>query len=233
MDPDQERTEPAQRINPDLVSGALAARLAVLYNYHRVGVAALALLLPVLVVVVGRWGFNDEFDSVSAYYYSPTGSFFVGFLFVLATFFAIYGAGLETDATPTTPRGKREFFRDIVAAASALAVAVFPTDRPGEQSPSEAAQVIAAVHFAAAVTVFLILAWLAFSFFLHSRDQNPALGAVSLLGALLIVVGILWAVVQGINDGPILMPEILAVSAFGVTWLIHGIAQMPAPAANT
>lgn len=222
-----ERRPPAGQIAPDEVSEALAGRLARLYNYYRIGVAGLALLLPVLVVGVGRWGFNDVFDSVSAYYYSATGSFFVGFLFVLATFFAIYGAGLETDATPTEPRTRREFVRDVVAAVAAVVVAVFPTERPGDASPSEAAQTIATVHFLAAITVFLILAWLAFGFYLHSRRRNPGLSMVSLIGAVLITAGVIWALLQGLNDGPIVWPEILAVAAFGATWLVHGIARMP------
>ncbi|MEX1134803.1 MAG: hypothetical protein WED83_08175 [Acidimicrobiia bacterium] len=213
-------------IPPGNVSPELARRLALLYNRYRIGVSSLALLLPVLVVCVGRW-FGDRFDSVSAYYYSETGGIFIGFLFVLAAYFAIYGAGLETASTPTKPRSPMVFVRDVVAALAAVTVALFPTKPPSGHDLSTAVNVIATVHLFAAGLVFLILAALALGFYVRTPAASPFLRRVSFGGAVGMLLAIGWGAFQILNDGAILGPEVLALVAFGVTWLAHGINQSP------
>jgi len=227
MQPPADHDPGTEAIPSDDVPPALAKRLALLYNRYRIGVSVLALSLPFLVVCVGR-RFGDRFDSVSAYYYSETGGVFIGFLFVLAAYFAIYGAGLETSSTPTKPRSTWVFVRDVVAAVAAVTVALLPTKPPGVDDPSTVVRAIAAIHLFAAGLVFLMLALLALNFYRRTRGGKLVLLRwVSLIGAIGMLVALAWGAYRILNERAILGPEVLALIAFGTTWLAHGINQAP------
>jgi hypothetical protein len=201
------------------------------YNFLRWIVGSVAIALPIFVVLGGRLFFDDQLrGSISDYYYSGTRSFFVGFLFILAVFFGVYGSGLEGehgDATPGTRPHKRLFWLTNFAALFALAVAICPTPSNGSAAQGSSA-VLGAIHGMSAALLFGILAIICVWFWHdHKRLSSEPDGRSNVYAACaaVIVLCVGAAAIMSWKHRPILWPEIGAVAAFAVSWMTRGFDQ--------
>lgn len=186
------------------------------YKTLRRVVGVLGVALPIVVAV---WGFalcscGRVQPSISDYYALRTRDAFVGILFTIAWFLFTY-------------RGY-ELIDDVAgnfACAFALAVALFPNSgTPAERT----------VHFAAAIALFLTLAF--FSLFLFTKSEGAptnrkrmrntvyrACGVAILL--CIAAIGLGYTVLSpAVFDAlhPVFWLETLALWAFGLSWFVKG-----------
>ena len=207
------------------------------YLLLRTAIGLLGLALPVLVVLGDLWldGLDDfPRSSLSAYYHSGVRDVFVGVLCATALFLLTYKA-FERNGD------------NVLASAAgvlALGVAIFPTSRPGPQVPPTALQnlitepVAAFVHFTCAVVFIGLLGVL--SWFFGKREggrsqerdgyraqRSPTfwkwfhrICSLIIIGAVAFIGLSKWT--GFLASYSVLIGEIVAVSAFGVSWLAKG-----------
>ena len=186
------------------------------YRTLRRVVGVLGVALPIVVAV---WGFAlcgcVRFQpSISDYYALRTRDAFVGILFTIAWFLFTYrGYALIDDVAGN------------FACVFALAVALFP---------NTGASVERTVHFAAALALFLVLAF--FSLFLFTRSEgaptnrkrmrNTVYRACGIAILLCIAgIGLSYTVLSpAVFDAlhPVFWLETLALWAFGLSWFVKG-----------
>lgn len=195
---------------------------------HRQLIGYIGLLLPLLLIVVALWRDGVarwlELDSISAYYYSGAVAAFVGMLVALALFLFAYRGYQNKYAWA-------DRWASNIAGAAALGVAFFPTGAPtGVESLAWWAKWIGVVHYACAVTLFLMFAVFALWLFRLTPDGTAAEGnkrgrnRVYLACGITILGAIAWAGYAGMNDRSIFWPESVALVAFSVSWLVKGYA---------
>jgi hypothetical protein len=207
------------------------------YLLLRTAIGLLGLALPVLVVLGDLWleGTADfPRSSLSAYYHSGVRDVFVGVLCATALFLLTYKAFERNGDNGLT----------VVAGVAALGVAVFPTSRPSEQVGKTALQntfgesQVAFVHFTCAIVFIGLLGVL--SWFFGRREAgrkqerdgyrarfSPSfwtwfhrICAIVIVGAM-VAIGLSKA--TGILESySLLVGEIVAVCAFGVSWMAKG-----------
>jgi hypothetical protein len=196
------------------------------YDRLRAIVGYTAVLLPVVVAGLGRLRESAWRSSISSYYYAWTGSWFVGSLFVLALFFVTYGYGTDRNAVdPELGVLRRDFWITNLASLAALVVAVVPTPSNGRRATG-ASDRVGQIHLGAAALLFVLLAVMALRF-MQANENSASAGkaqrkAVYAGSAFVILAAIAWCVVAHFAKWSILVPEILAVVAFGVSWLVKG-----------
>lgn len=128
------------------------------YFWLRVGLGALALAFPPVVVGIGWWHKIALQDSLSAYYFafapesSPLREFpgrvvFVGILFALGFFLLLYRGFSRTEGWAMN-----------IAGLSALVIALFPTETP-KYCTNCGSYAYTYVHFIAATTLFVVMAF--------------------------------------------------------------------------
>jgi hypothetical protein len=197
--------------------------LAAAYAYLRVVVGLIAVLLaPVL--VAGNAAFGGPWKgSISAYYYTRMGNVFVGALCALAVFFLSYNY-----------RALDGFRHDRIlsnlACVMALGVALFPTASDGADAHGWT-RVVSDVHLLCAAILFVTLG--VFSMFLFTRSAGTATpqkeernrlyracGAAIFVAIGLICVVNVVHTVSGLHA--VFWLESVAVTAFGVSWLVKG-----------
>jgi len=198
---------------------------------HRQVIGYLGLLLPL--ILLGLAAIRETtplprgqiLDSVSDYYYSGAVAAFIGILFALALFLLTY-RGYEGD--------RADRVAGFVGGLAALGVAFFPTGPP-EGLPefpwwSETTRVI---HYVSATVLFVT--FIVFSLWLFRKTDVPE-GAelppdkrwrnrVYLVCGLVMIAGVLWAASSMITDRPIFWPEVIALLAFAISWLVKGEAD--------
>jgi ATP-binding cassette, subfamily B, bacterial len=211
------------------------ARYVRSYLIMRVVVGALGVALPFLLVFVdGLWFDGDPFPrtSLSAYYYSGVRELFVGALSAIGVFLITYKvAERSLDNTLS-----------LLAGASVVVVALFPTGRPrgvAELTPLQdrlGESVVETIHFVAAAVFISSLAVISYFFGKREGMRPPQedkrrsrrfwrLYHWACAGA--IVLALLWIAVTELSGwGPrnsLLYGEGLAVVAFGASWLLKGL----------
>jgi hypothetical protein len=205
------------------------------YLLLRTAIGVLGLALPVLVVLgdmaLESAGFRS---SLSSYYHSGVRDVFVGVLCATALFLITYKA-FERNADNGF---------STLAGVAALGVAVFPTSRPNDQVALTALQNllgetrVAVVHFTCAVTFIGLLGVL--SWFFGRREGNrpqdrggyrarfsPAFWKwFHRSCAILIVLAMVFIALSKASGvlaaHSVLIGEVVAVCAFGVSWLAKG-----------
>jgi hypothetical protein len=201
------------------------AALAAAYTYLQRAVGVIAVSLPI-VVVVGNFLFGGELlGSISAYYYTPMGSVFVGSLCALAVFLLSYNYN-------PLPEFELDDKLSTVASVVTLGVAFFPTTRYSVTA-SGGEQLVAFVHLLCACALFVLLAY--FSLIQFTKTDNPKTmtdakqrrNRVYRICGGIIVGTILCVVLSNIVQPPrswhsLLVLESIGVVAFGISWLVKG-----------
>lgn len=200
---------------------------------HRRLIGYLGLFLPALLYgfaalrptpPLPRW---ELLDSVSAYYYTGAVGIFVGVLFALSLFLFSY-PGYEGEIADRVV--------GCLGGASALGVALFPTaPPPGLSAPPWWCGVLRTVHYISATLLFLSFilfsVWLFRRSNLKARKDRPAdkrmRDDVCLACGIVMIGAVLWAMSALITQGPIFLPEAIAITAFAISWLAKGEAYQP------
>lgn len=195
---------------------------------HRQLIGYIGLLLPALIIIIvllrdgrERW---EALDSISAYYYTGAVAAFVGMLIALALFLFTYHGYKNKYYWADRATG-------ITAATAALGVALFPTGAPtGVQPLSWWTPETGIIHGASAVVLFSMFAVYALWLFRltaskeHMEPEKRWRNRAYFACGLIIVGSIIWALVAGLNDKSIFVPESIALVAFAISWLIKGHA---------
>ena len=211
-----------------------ASRYIRSYLIMRALVGALSIALPfALVLIDGVWLDGHPFprSSLSAYYYSGVRELFVGALCATGVFLITYKVA-ERNLDNTL---------SLVAGLAVLVVAMFPTSRPGPAVHLTPLQdrlgesLVSGLHFFCAGTFILSLAVISFYFGKREGARNPSPGNRSprfwrnfhWACAGVIAAAFLWsAVTEATGWGPpksLLYGEVVAVWAFGASWLWKGL----------
>jgi heme A synthase len=216
-------TETEARKSPDALS----------LQAHRRIVGTIGLILPALVYLLAGARPTAKLEpwrlltSVSAYYYTGAIGVFVGVIFALSLFLFSYRGYVGVNADRIV---------GALGGLGALLVALFPTDAPsGLSAPTWWGKTTGVIHYVAAVVLFI--AFILFSVWLFRksdiparRDRPPAKrhrDDVCLVCGLLMIACVLWAGIAGLTDGPIFLPEAVAITAFATSWLVKGEAHTP------
>jgi hypothetical protein len=205
------------------------------YLFMRTMIGAAGVLLPVVLLVgdlllTGRSPFDQP--SLSAFYHSGARDLFVGTLCATAVFLVTYKV-VEVNLDNTL---------SVVAGVAAFGVALFPTARPAGAAtaltPLQARlgeQTVSAVHTGCAV-VFIASLGVLSAFFALREGGRPARPtarhgarfwrAYHLACTGLIAVAVAALAVSELAGGPgwaLLATEVVAVWAFGASWLAKGL----------
>jgi hypothetical protein len=160
--------------------------------------------------------------SISEYYYTSMRNVLVGSLWAVGVFLFSYRY-----ARPDAVAG-------MVAAASAVGAALFPTTRTGQ--PGGTADPVGVVHLVCAASFFLTLAWFCLFLFTRTHPDRPPTRrkrqrnvVYRVCGVLILVSVALAAVAVALPDDsglvalhPVFWLESLAAVAFGVAWFVKG-----------
>jgi hypothetical protein len=198
------------------------------YLIMRVAVGVLGIALPIL-LLLGVWILFDDRPfargSLSSYYYSGLRELFVGALCAIGVFLVTYKVDERS----------RENRLSIYAGAAVIVVALFPTGRPRRVAETPLQDLIGGttvewIHFAAAAIFIGSLAVISYYF----SKPPPKTGKLPpsfwqqwhLTCAGLIAVALALAALEGITGWPdkgLLVAEVVAVWAFGLSWLAKGL----------
>ena len=167
-------------------------------------------------------------DSISSYYYTDLGGWFVGSLCAIGVFLL-----------STRGYDLRDAIAGRLACVFAVTVAMFPTAPPSDVCPSPAGTYISEIHWISAALLFATLAYFCLALFTETDPEKPptrrkgtrnvvyrACGGLIVLSILSI--GIIKKV-PGLECklaalSPVFWLESLAVFSFAVAWLTKGEA---------
>jgi hypothetical protein len=200
--------------------------LADAYAFLQKAVGLIAVTLP-FVVVIGNLvtGGSGLKGSISAYYYTHVGSYFVGSLFALGVFFLSYNY-------KPLPQYELDNVLSSVASLMAVGVALFPTANDVDTAAG-GAKVVSTLHLVFAGVLFGLLAY--FALFLFTKSD--AVGSMTaakrrrnrlyrICGVVIVVALVLIGLAQVLQPPSswhaVLFLESAAVIAFGVSWLVKG-----------
>jgi phosphoglycerol transferase MdoB-like AlkP superfamily enzyme len=200
------------------------SEFAVAYAYLQQVVGVIALTLPFVLIVGNRLLGGDLEGSISAYYYTHMGSYFVGSLFALGVFFLSY---------QHRPLPGFEWDNRLANAATLMAVgvALFPTTSDAATA-STGAKTVGVVHLVCAAALFTLLGVFSLVFFTKSHDRQMTVrkrqrNLVYRACGSIIFVAIVSVIATEIVKPPsswhtFLWLETVMVVAFGLSWLIKG-----------
>ena len=200
---------------------------------HRRLIGVLGLFLPALLIVVAGLRPTNGLppwallSSVSAYYYTGAVVILVGILFALSLFLFTYGGyqGVVADRVV-----------GWIAGASAVGVAVFPTSAPDPLSAAswwrDASGVVHHISAIVLFTAFILFAiWLFRKSSVPKRQDRPLdkrrRDDICLVCGLVMIASVLWAGSSMFTKAPIFWPEVIAILAFAISWLVKGEAYEP------
>jgi hypothetical protein len=195
----------------------------------RLGVGIIAGVMP-FVVLIGNMLFERKFiwlGSISGSYYTEMRGVFVGSLCAIGVFLIAYRYQKLDDIWST------------IAGALAIIVALFPTPPDTSNGVVTDTQVtIGFVHFAAATSLFLVLAFFCLYIFTRSTPGGPstpqkltrnivyrvtgAVIVVAIIAAAGIALFVPWSVRESWNT--LFWCETAAILAFAIAWLTKGAA---------
>jgi hypothetical protein len=194
------------------------------YKFLQKAVGLIAVTLPVVVAaghfVAGGTGFKG---SISSYYYTHLGTYFVGSLFALGVFFLSYNYR-------PLPNYELDNYLSIAAGSMAIAVALFPTASDADDA-STGSRVVSGIHLVCAGALFVLLA--VFALFLFTKTgatltvKKQQRNLVYRVCGWIIVAAIVLVLASQVVDPPsswnsLFWLESGAVVAFGVSWLVKG-----------
>jgi hypothetical protein len=214
-----------ERLLREAQSLASQSALAGAYSYLQQAVGLIAVTLPFVLAIGNQLAGGRMQGSISAYYYTHLGNYFVGSLFALGVFFLSYNHR-------PLPKYQLDNYLSNVASAMAIGVALFPTaSDAGAATGGD--KVIAVMHLVFACTLFILLA--VFSLVLFTRTGDPShMSAAKQTRNLVyricgwVIVGAIALVVVAEIAKPshswhtLFWLESVAVIAFGVSWLVKG-----------
>ncbi len=167
-------------------------------------------------------------DSISHYYYTVSGSVFVGILFAVAFFLFAYNGLERIDKWSTS-----------IAAFFAICIALFPTNDNSAHScaivhlPDH--EIRRVIHYTAAALFFIVLAYISFFLFTKSKGiktkEKKIRNSIYRTSGIVIIICIaliaFFGLTQNEPDGsatfkPVFWLEWVALIAFGVSWLVKG-----------
>jgi hypothetical protein len=202
------------------------------YLNLRIGLGFVGFFLPII-LVVGTWGLADCTQlqpSISHYYYTIMGDYFVGSLCAVAMFLFFYKGVDKRDAVVAN-----------FAALFALLVAFFPTNTSADSICQHISTIrttsLNIVHYSAAALLFASFAY--FSIFLFTKtDTTKPMTKHKIIrnriyvtcGIIIIVSIALIAIFNFVGDletifakyKPTLVLESIALFAFGTSWITKG-----------
>lgn len=202
------------------------------YVFTRFAIGVLGVLLPLALLSLEPWLFDGlpwPRGSLSAYYYSGLREVFVGGLWAIGVFLVVYKF---LDFT-------WESLLSTVAGLAAVAVAIFPTERPGDGVTPNPFQVkygegvVSGIHYGTAATFIGLLVPITLLFALNEGRRETNRSRLSgrfwrgfhSLAAVGILAGAALAAVAGLTGEPdkgVLYGECIAVWSFGISWLFKG-----------
>jgi hypothetical protein len=202
------------------------------YLNLRIGLGFVGFFLPI-VLVVGTWGLADCTQvqpSISHYYYTIMGDYFVGSLCAVAMFLFFYKGVDKQDGVIAN-----------FAAVFALLVAFFPTNPSADSIcqyiSTNKVTSVNAVHYSAAGLLFASFAYFCIFLFTktdptkemteHKRIRNRI---YKTCGYIIIVCVALIAIYNFVGNletifakyKPTLVLESIALFAFGISWITKG-----------
>ncbi len=184
------------------------------YKALRLIVGIIALALPIIVTLASQ----EDLASISASYFTGARDYFVGLLFVVGALMLAYNGHTSKEALASK-----------VAAVSAVVVALFPTLSDGCTSSQSSA-----IHAAAAVTLFLILAYFCFGPFRENTKGKAGkkgyraklyftCGTVMVVCLLVGFVSKLVLSCETMDAWKVIYwVEAVSLGAFGVAWIVAG-----------
>jgi hypothetical protein len=213
------------------------------YLTIRTVVGIIGTALPVIFIIGEAFFLRGDVHvrgSLSAYYHTSMRDIFVGALCVIGFLLATYMSA-QTNTL--------DFWLSLLAGVAVIGVVFFPTARPGLPpgapkcgtlpvppgcSPVQQAfgeTLVAGIHFVCAAVFVLSLAAIAFLFAYREKryDNNTAMANIQKFCGWAIIVAVVWVVLGEllkITIGeltPLYLGEVVAVWAFGVSWLLKGI----------
>lgn len=200
--------------------------LALAYAFLQKVVGVLAIALP-FVVALGNWvAGGTAKGSISAYYYSHLGNWFVGTLCALAVFFLSYHL-------KPLPGHKKDKLISRAAAVMAVGVAMFPTTSSAPVA-STGSQWVGRVHISCAGVLFVLLGVLSLLFFTktgapdamtsNKKKRNLVYRICAFaIFACIVLIGVVYLTTWPPSSWhPVFYLESIAVVAFGVSWLVKG-----------
>ncbi|MCA2217410.1 DUF998 domain-containing protein [Jidongwangia harbinensis] len=201
--------------------------------------------LPIAFIVGEAWFIDGGVQvrgSLSSYYHSTMRDLFVAALSVTGFLLLTYMAG---------QRNTYDYWLSTVAGIAVLGVAFFPTTRPGigdapacgtSPEPAGCAAIqqhlgealTARIHFVSAAVFILSLAAIAFVFARREKRHHtdPRLATVQMVCGWVIVAAVGWSVLGLWVDlqigplTPLYVTEVVAVWAFGLSWLLTSRALL-------
>jgi hypothetical protein len=196
------------------------------YNLLRRLVGTIGVALPVVLGLGGWWFFDLPLrPSISAYYYTVLGDWFVGSMCAFGVFLIAYRLG------------KLDNWIATIAGVLAVVVALVPT-APDKATDATERPLTAHIHLWSAAALFVLLAILSFLF--ATRRENyyePARWrrrAHRICGGLILlsVAGSAWVIAKTGDDLTtglfgVFEWEALGVLAFGVSWFMTGSPIVP------
>jgi len=167
-------------------------------------------------------------DSISHYYYTVSGSVFVGILFAVAFFLFAYNGLERIDKWSTS-----------IAAFFAICIALFPTNDNSANScaivhlPDHELRRI--IHYTAAALFFIVLAYISFFLFTKSKGnktkEKKIRNIIYRTSGIVIIICIALIAFFGLTQNEpydattfksVFWLEWVALIAFGVSWLVKG-----------
>lgn len=209
---------------------------------HRMTIGILGTTMPfVVALVAGALWFTELQSSVSQYYYSGMGAYFVGVLFSLSLLLLSYRGHPEDE--------NKTLFTDNVAGnlagAFGLATALIPTTPV--YHASHAAKIAGIIHYGSAFLFFVMLIYFCLVLFPKTDPEKKIKITVRKLfrnkvfkicGYIMIVAIVLLVIYFFLSDGclawlklyqPIYWLEAIMVMSFGFSWLVKGGAFFKDP----
>jgi hypothetical protein len=206
-------------------------RIVDAYRFLQFMVGLIAVLLPVVtVLVVSIYDEEELRGSISAYYYTRTGGYFVGSMCALGVIFASYRHH---------PRPDYVLDNRLSNAAGVLAVLVALIPTSSDPDPAVGSWIGRAIHLASAFVLLLILAYLSYYRFTrpkgsgHTTPKKRLQNQVYRLSGRIIVIGVLVIFLASAFDADPWLPllsESIAVIAFGCAWLVKSEGPRPSVA---
>ncbi len=205
--------------------------LVMSYYSLRYLIGILGMTLP-LIVIIGNYlyGENRLQDSISAYYYTNMGDFFVGHLFAVGFLLITYRGNEFLDNVITTLSG-----------LGAFGIAVFPMGLKGAVHCNKSIFSLSPgisdiLHNISAGVFFILVASVSMFLFTRTSGNNPtkqkiirniiyrSCGLIIILAVLSVLILYHFKITIFKDARPILLMETIALLAFGISWIIKGEA---------
>ena len=206
------------------MNGTASQSLVISYLVLRRFIGFLGIGLPLVLAIGGWWVFSLGIQSsISAYYHTPMGDVFVGTLCAIGVFLMSY-KGYE----------RKDDIAGDLACIFAIGVALVPTAPDLGATPLQ--ELMGTIHLVFASAFFLTLAWFSLFLFTKSdpslpptprkRQRNAVYRLCGILMLLCLAGIVLVKIVPGFGQSgnPVYWLEALAITAFGLSWLVKGEA---------